>query len=160
MSFVKFREKFRRTKKLKNPVIDEEDYVAYLPSSSKAKVYNPIKKVRQYKIKKQGYQQFENEDDEPIVSNRYVRTGKPKLIRMHADGTVKRNAPPVPVTVVQDNRPRKVRIRADGSVKRRAPTPYKRSESDSDDLIDLQSQSSSSSSSDGEDPFANWQKFD
>ena len=93
MSFDKFREKFRRTKKLKNPVIDEEDYVAYLPSSSKAKVYNPIEKVRQYKIKKQGYEQFENEDDEPIVSNRYVRTGKPKLIRMHADGTVKRNAP-------------------------------------------------------------------
>ena len=80
---------------------------------------------------------------------------------MRKDGTVKRNAPPIPVTIVQDNRPRKIRLRADGTMKRRAPTPHKRSESDSDDLIDLQSQSStSSSSSDGEDPFANWQKFD
>lgn len=160
MSFDKFREKFRRPK-LKKPVIDEEDYVAYLPSSSKAKVYNPVEKLRQYKIKKQGYEQFidEEEEEEPVVPSRFVRTGKPKIIRIRKDGTAKRYAPPIPDTIVQDNRPRKIRVRANGTIKRRAPTPHKRSESDSDDLIDLQSQSSSSSSS-SEDPFANWQKFD
>ena len=160
MSFDKFREKFRRSKP-KNPVNDEEDYATYLPSSSKTKVYNPVEKMRQYKIKKQGYEQFvdEDEDDEPVVPASYVRISKPKLIRMRKDGTVKRNAPPIPVTIVQDNRPRKIRVRADGAIKRRAPTPHKRSESDSDDLIDLQSQSSTSSSS-SEDPFANWEKFD
>ena len=159
MSFDKFREKFRRSKP-KNPVNDE-DYAMYLPSSSKIKVYNPVEKMRQYKIKKQGYEQFvdEDEDDEPVVPASYVRISKPKLIRMRKDGTVKHNAPPIPVTIVQDNRPRKNRLRTDDTVKRRAPTPHKRSDSDSDDLIDLQS-STSSSSSDGENPFANWQKFD
>ena len=115
--------------------------------------------MRQYKIKRQGYEQFVDEDDKPVVPVTYARIGKPKLIRMRKDGTVKRNAPHVPTTIVQNNRPRKIRVRADGTVKRRAPTPYKRSESDSDDLIDLQSQSSTSSSS-SEDPFANWEKFD
>ena len=160
MSFDKFREKFRRSKS-KNLVTDEEDYAPYLPSSSKTKVYNPVEKMRQYKIKRQGYEQFVDEDDEPVVPVTYARMGKPKLIRMRKDGTVKRNAPPIPVTIVQDNIPRKIRLRANGTVKRRAPTPYKRSESDSDDLIDLQSQFSTSiSSSEGEDPFANWEKFD
>ena len=117
--------------------------------------------MRQYKIKRQGYEQFVDEDDEPVVPVTYARIGKPKLIRMRKDGTVKRNAQPIPVTIVQDNIPRKIRLQKNGTVKRRAPTSYKRSESDSDDLIDLQSQSStSSSSSEGEDPFANWQKFD
>jgi IMP dehydrogenase/GMP reductase len=155
MSFDKFREKFRRSKP-KKPVIEEEDYVEYLPSSSKKTVYNPVEKIRQYKYKKQGYEQLEDSEEEPVS---IVRSAKPKIIRVRQDGTVKRNAPPIPVTIVQDNRPRKIRIRADG--RRRAPTPHKRSDSDSDDLIDLQSQSSSSSSSssDGEDPFANWKKF-
>lgn len=161
MSFDKFREKFGRSKKLKNPIIDEEDYAEYMPSSSKPKNYNPIEKVRQYKIRKQGYEQFTDEDDdEPASHGNVVRSGKPKIIRMRKNGTVKRKAPPIPVTIVQDNRPRKIRVRANGTIKRRAPSPYKRPESDSDDLIDLQSSSSSSSSSNSEDPFANWEKLD
>ena len=161
MSFDKFREKFGRSKKLKNPIIDEDDYAEYLPSSSKTNVYNPIEKVRQYKIRKQGYEQFTDEDneDEPVVHANVVRSGKPKVIRVRKDGAVKRNAPSIPVTFVQDNRPRKIRLRRDGTIKRRAPSPYKRPESDSDDLIELQS-SSSSSSSNSEDPFANWEKLD
>ena len=160
MSFDKFREKFRRDK-LKNSIIEKEDYEEYLPSSSKPKVYNPIEKVRQYNIKRQGYETIIDEEaPEPV---NFIRYGKPKVVRVRANGSIKHRAPPIPVTIVQDNIPRKIRVRANGTVKRRAPTPHvehKRSESDSDDLIDLTSSSSSSSSSDGEDPFANLEKLD
>ena len=141
--------------------MDEEDYAAYLPSSSNTTDYNPIEKFREYKIKKQGYQRFvdEDDDDESVASANVMRTSKPKLIRMRKDGSVKGYAPPIPDTHVHDNRPRKIRVRTDGI--RRAPSPYKQSESDSDDLIDMHSQaSSSSSSSEATEPFANWQKFD
>ena len=140
MSFEKFRVKFRSLKPKKS---EDDDYVEYVPLSRKTKVYNPVEKVRQYKIKKQGYEELV--DEEP---GQYVRTGKPKIIRVRADGTIKRQAPPIPI---QNNRPR--------AEKRRAPSPpHKHSESDdSEDLIDLQSKaSSSSSSSEDEDPFANW----
>lgn len=159
MSFDKFRERFRRSKKPKRPVMDEEDYAAYLPSSSSKTVYNPIEKVRQYKLEKQGYKQFVDEDDDESEPANFGRTSKPKIIRIRKDGSVKGYAPPIPT---HDNRPRKIRVRTDGTIKRRAPSPYKQPESDSDDLIDMHSQSSSSSSSSSEveNPFANWQKFD
>ena len=58
--------------KLARPIIDTEDYEEYLPSTSKPKVRNPIEKLRQYKIKRQGYQPIVNQEQQYYVPKEVV----------------------------------------------------------------------------------------
>ena len=71
MSFEKFRQKMGRCK-LARPIIDTKEYEAYLPSTSKPKVRNPIEKLRQYKIKRQGYQPIVNQELQYYVPKEVV----------------------------------------------------------------------------------------
>lgn len=148
MSFEKFRQRMGRCK-LARPIIDTEDYEEYLPSTNKPKVRNPIEKLRQYKIKRQGYQPIVNQEQQYHVPKEVVIV--PKKVRQRLE---KRRAPSPPRTIT-------LPVRLEGS------RQHKRSHVEQDDLIDFDSpnassslsSSPSSSDSEEENPFANWQKF-
>jgi hypothetical protein len=138
MSFEKFRQKMGSCK-LKRPIIEKEDYEEYLPYKPKGQ--NPIEKLRQYKIKRQGYKPIVNQEQQYYVPKEVVMVPK-KVVRKR-----RAHSPPRTITLP---------VRVEGS------RQHKRSHEEPDDLIDLESSSSSSSSSSSdaeEDPFVNWQKF-